>query len=39
MSVLYGKIIRIDIRSDDFPDDDKRNYAIPSSNPFSKGGT
>ncbi|MGH2415911.1 MAG: PQQ-dependent sugar dehydrogenase, partial [Microcystaceae cyanobacterium] len=30
---LLGKILRIDINGDDFPDPN-RNYAIPSSNPF-----
>ena len=29
-----GKILRIDVNSDDFPADPNRNYAIPSSNPF-----
>jgi glucose/arabinose dehydrogenase len=31
---LLGKILRIDVRSDDFPADPARNYAIPPSNPF-----
>lgn len=31
---LLGKILRIDINSDDFPADPDRNYAIPASNPF-----
>lgn len=31
---LLGKILRIDVRGDDFPDDSNRNYAIPASNPF-----
>lgn len=31
---LLGKILRIDINSDDFPADPNRNYAIPASNPF-----
>ena len=31
---LLGKILRIDIRSDDFPTDPERNYAIPPANPF-----
>jgi hypothetical protein len=31
---LYGKILRIDVRGDDFPDDPLRNYAIPETNPF-----
>jgi glucose/arabinose dehydrogenase len=29
-----GKILRIDVNSDAFPDDDTRDYAIPPSNPF-----
>ena len=31
---LLGKILRIDVHGDDFPDDVNRNYAIPSTNPF-----
>jgi hypothetical protein len=31
---LLGKILRLDVRSDGFPDDPGRNYAIPSDNPF-----
>ncbi len=31
---LHGKILRIDVSSDAFPDDSTRNYAIPPSNPF-----
>jgi len=29
-----GKVLRIDVDGDDFPADDDRNYAVPSSNPF-----
>ncbi|MGE3241326.1 MAG: sorbosone dehydrogenase family protein [Pirellulales bacterium] len=29
-----GKILRIDVNSDDFSEDDTRDYAIPPSNPF-----
>ncbi|MCW5734040.1 MAG: PQQ-dependent sugar dehydrogenase [Enhydrobacter sp.] len=32
--VLLGKILRIDLDSDDYPDDPGRNYAIPADNPF-----
>ena len=32
---LLGKMIRIDVDGDDFPDDASRNYAIPSDNPFA----
>jgi glucose/arabinose dehydrogenase len=31
---LLGKILRIDVSGDDFPEDDLRNYAIPPDNPF-----
>jgi glucose/arabinose dehydrogenase len=31
---LLGKVLRIDVRSDEFPDDPHRNYSIPSTNPF-----
>jgi len=31
---LLGKILRLDINSDDFPTDSSRNYGIPASNPF-----
>jgi glucose/arabinose dehydrogenase len=31
---LQGKILRVDIHGDDFPDDPTRNYAVPASNPF-----
>ncbi len=34
---LIGKVLRIDVRSDDFPDDDSRNYAIPPDNPYAIG--
>ncbi|WP_309087893.1 Calx-beta domain-containing protein [Phenylobacterium sp.] len=33
-NALLGKILRIDVRGDDFPGDATRNYAIPASNPF-----
>jgi glucose/arabinose dehydrogenase len=29
-----GKILRIDVETDDFPADPDRNYAIPAGNPF-----
>ena len=29
-----GKILRLDIDGDDFPEDAERNYAIPPANPF-----
>jgi glucose/arabinose dehydrogenase len=34
---LLGKMLRIDINSDDFPTDSARNYAIPPTNPFKAG--
>lgn len=33
-SNLLGKILRIDVNTDDFPADATRNYAIPIDNPF-----
>ena len=33
-SNLLGKILRIDVDGDDFPQDPLRNYAIPADNPF-----
>lgn len=36
--VLYGKIIRIDPRTDAFPADALRDYAIPAGNPFAAAG-
>ncbi|HTU10123.1 MAG TPA: PQQ-dependent sugar dehydrogenase [Allosphingosinicella sp.] len=38
LNVLYGKIIRIDPRTDSFPADPLRDYAIPAGNPFTAGG-
>jgi len=34
LTKLLGKLLRIDVRSDDFPSDPNRNYSIPSNNPF-----
>lgn len=34
-NALLGKMLRIDINSDDFPGDALRNYGIPASNPFA----
>jgi len=31
---LLGKLLRINVGSDDFPGDADRNYAIPATNPF-----
>ncbi len=35
---LLGKILRIDVASDAFPNDAARDYAIPASNPFASSG-
>lgn len=35
---LFGKMLRIDISGDDFPNDPLRNYRIPPDNPFARGG-
>ncbi len=32
---LLGKLLRIDINDDDFPDEPQRQYAIPPDNPFA----
>lgn len=34
---LLGKILRLDINGDDFPEDATRNYAIPDGNPYKDG--
>jgi glucose/arabinose dehydrogenase len=31
---LLGKILRLDVHADAFPEDSTRNYAIPADNPF-----
>jgi glucose/arabinose dehydrogenase len=33
----FGKMLRVNVDGDDFPADATRNYAIPSSNPFTAG--
>ena len=35
LNSLLGKILRIDVNSDAFPNDAAKNYAIPASNPFA----
>lgn len=35
LSLLLGKMLRIDVNGDDFPGDATKNYAIPPSNPFA----
>lgn len=37
-NTLNGKILRIDVRSDAFPTDPNRDYAIPTTNPFATSG-
>lgn len=32
-----GKVLRIDVRGDDFPSDMAKNYAVPPNNPFLSG--
>lgn len=32
---LLGKMLRIDVDGDDFPNDTSQNYAIPADNPFA----
>jgi glucose/arabinose dehydrogenase len=34
-SNLLGKMLRIDVNTDDFPTDAARNYGIPATNPFA----
>jgi hypothetical protein len=34
---LLGKILRIDVNGDDFPDDPERNYAIPPTKSLGRG--
>jgi glucose/arabinose dehydrogenase len=34
LNSLLGKILRIDVNGDDFPNDASRNYGIPETNPF-----
>ncbi|KRA83150.1 hypothetical protein ASD76_03505 [Altererythrobacter sp. Root672] len=37
-STLLGKMLRIDVSRDDFPNDTARDYGIPAANPFAAGG-
>jgi glucose/arabinose dehydrogenase len=34
LDTLLGKMLRIDPTQDDYPEDDRRHYAIPPDNPF-----
>jgi Ca2+-binding RTX toxin-like protein len=38
LSNPFGKVLRIDVNGDDFPDDPDRNYAIPLDNPATIAG-
>lgn len=37
LTELMGKMLRVDPREDQFPDDPDRNYTIPADNPFVAG--
>jgi len=37
-NTLLGKILRIDVARDDFPNDANRDYGIPAGNPFASSG-
>lgn len=37
-NVLLGKMLRIDVGGDDFPNDAARDYRIPAGNPFAGAG-
>ncbi|HEV2815909.1 MAG TPA: PQQ-dependent sugar dehydrogenase [Allosphingosinicella sp.] len=39
VNLLLGKLLRIDPRSDAFPTDTLRDYAIPAGNPFASGAS
>jgi glucose/arabinose dehydrogenase len=34
LETWLGKLLRVDVNDDDFPDDTNRNYAVPPNNPF-----
>jgi len=34
LETWLGKLLRVDVNGDDFPDDTNRNYAVPPNNPF-----
>ncbi|MCG7392854.1 PQQ-dependent sugar dehydrogenase [Microvirga sp. ACRRW] len=34
----FGKVLRLDVHGDDFPDDPGRNYAVPADNPRTIAG-
>lgn len=35
---ILGKLLRLDVSSDAFPDDPNRSYAIPATNPYATSG-
>ena len=37
-NTLLGKMLRLDVSRDDFPNDPNRDYGIPAANPFAGGG-
>lgn len=37
LASLQGKVLRLDVRTDAFPADNRRDYAIPADNPFAAG--
>lgn len=37
-NTLLGKMLRLDVSRDDFPNDANRDYGIPPTNPFANGG-
>lgn len=37
LASLWGKVLRIDLNSDDFPTDAEANYHIPAGNPYAGG--
>jgi len=39
LTLLHGKILRIDVNGDDFPASAELNYRIPAGNPFPLGGS
>jgi glucose/arabinose dehydrogenase len=39
LNTRLGKVLRLDVDRDDFPDDPANNYAIPADNPFAASGT
>jgi glucose/arabinose dehydrogenase len=35
LNTLFGKVMRVDVRTDEFPADPTRNFAVPPSNPYA----